>query len=227
MTWLLGIATLGFLAYKQLETNAILLNAHSLYIVIGGTALVVVLMTPRHVLFDLIKLCISGFREEKKISPKQLISLLKDQNSFKDPHGLVEQAQDLWELGVSQEEFEKLMHYRAEGILNRNLAAIAILRNLGKYPPSLGMIGTVLGMISLFSGLSNENKNNIGGELALAMTATLYGLVLANMIILPLADRLEAIEEVRRSNLESLMKVLIGINVDQPDAISENLINVA
>jgi chemotaxis protein MotA len=227
MTWLIGIFAVAYLAFVEVGRSSILINAHSFYLVVGGTALVVLLMTPVPVIQDIIDLCIRSFKRNRSISQKDLNKLIKDQNSYKDSYGLIEQAQNLWEVGVSNEEFERLLHYRAESIMNKNLAAIATLRNLGKYPPSLGMIGTVLGMISLFSGLNGENQSSIGAELALAMTATLYGLTLANLIILPMADRLEASEEIRRSNLENLLKVLVSINLDQPSTISENLVNVA
>jgi chemotaxis protein MotA len=99
---------------------------------------------------------------------------------------------------------------------------------LGKYPPALGMVGTVMGMIQLFSGLgANSGQNQIGLQLALAMTATFYGLLLSNFLLLPFADRLEVKEERRRANLERTVKVLVAIQKKQPTLISERILYAA
>jgi chemotaxis protein MotA len=227
MTWIFGIGIAVYLVMQEIGSTNALINTHSFYLVFGGTVITILLMTPHQVIVDLFRLFFNSFKSERPLSKYQLRQLIQDPKNTHDSYGIVEQARELWELGVTKEEFERLLYYRAEGILNRHLAAIATLRNLGKYPPSLGMIGTVIGMIGLFSGLSEENQKTIGAELALAMTATLYGLILANLVVLPLADRLEAIEEARRANIDQILKVLISINLDQPAGVSENLINVA
>src|ERR1044071_1248020 len=63
-----------------------------------------------------------------------------------------------------------------------------IYRAIGDCAPAFGMIGTLLGMVQMFSNMSDPSK--LGPFMAVALLATLYGAVLANLICLPLADKL-------------------------------------
>ena len=83
----------------------------------------------------------------------------------------------------------------------------------------LGMMGTAMGMVQLFAGLSSENKGNIGSDLALAMTATLYGLILANLFVSPLSDRLNNQKIRQQERLDLICRNLILINADEPLSI--------
>jgi len=63
-----------------------------------------------------------------------------------------------------------------------------IYRAIGDCAPAFGMIGTLLGMVQMFSNMSDPSK--LGPFMAVALLATLYGAVLANLICLPIADKL-------------------------------------
>ena len=66
-----------------------------------------------------------------------------------------------------------------------------MFKSLGKYPPATGLIGTVMGMIALLGSLGQEGaESKVGSSMSVAMAATLYGVILANLIILPVADNL-------------------------------------
>lgn len=228
MTWMIGLSIFGLILYRELSGNAMLLNEHSIVMVVGGTIATVFLLASKSAIIDLVKMTSSIFKDEKKITDLTLKSIIENpQNVDADYMGLVSYAKDIWLVGVEREEFEQLLTFRAQTIINQHMSAISVLRNLGKYPPALGMIGTVLGMIGLFKGLSGGASNQIGSQLAVAMTATFYGLILSNLFLLPLADRLEAKEEERRGNLEQIINVLITIHQKQPKSIAEGILNVA
>jgi chemotaxis protein MotA len=63
-----------------------------------------------------------------------------------------------------------------------------IYRAIGDCAPAFGMIGTLLGMVQMFSNMSDPSK--LGPFMAIALLATLYGAVVANLICLPIADKL-------------------------------------
>ncbi|GJE55058.1 motility protein A [Methylobacterium thuringiense] len=63
-----------------------------------------------------------------------------------------------------------------------------IYRAFGDCAPAWGMIGTILGMVTMFAHMSDPSK--LGPAMATALLATLYGALIANMIALPLADKL-------------------------------------
>ncbi len=228
MTLILGIIAAAILFLGQ-GSIVQFVNVHGFMLVFGGTGCIILLMTPESSMKHFLKLTMSIYKDDPRITKHDLIALMKNRNAeVKDPYGLVTQARDLWELGFGDEEFEQVITDQAESILNRNMAVISILKNVGKYPPALGMVGTVMGMIQLFSGLGvAANQSQIGVQLALSMTATFYGLLLSNFILLPFADRLEVKEERRRANLERTVKVLVAIQKKQPSLISERILYAA
>src|SRR3989454_7647777 len=63
-----------------------------------------------------------------------------------------------------------------------------IYRAIGDCAPASGMIGTLLGMVQMFSNMSDPSK--LGPFMAVALLATLYGALVANLIFLPIADKL-------------------------------------
>ena len=63
-----------------------------------------------------------------------------------------------------------------------------VYRAYGDCAPAWGMIGTILGMVAMFANMSDPSK--LGPAMATALLATLYGAVIANLITLPLADKL-------------------------------------
>ena len=63
-----------------------------------------------------------------------------------------------------------------------------IYRAIGDCAPAFGMIGTLLGMVQMFSNMSDPSK--LGPFMAVALLATLYGALVANLFCLPIADKL-------------------------------------
>jgi chemotaxis protein MotA len=63
-----------------------------------------------------------------------------------------------------------------------------IYRAIGDCAPAFGMIGTLLGMVQMFANMTDPSK--LGPFMAVALLATLYGAVLANIVCLPIADKL-------------------------------------
>ena len=64
----------------------------------------------------------------------------------------------------------------------------SIYRAVGDCAPAFGMIGTLIGMVQMFANMTDPSK--LGPFMATALLATLYGAVLANIICLPIADKL-------------------------------------
>lgn len=63
-----------------------------------------------------------------------------------------------------------------------------IYRAIGDCAPAFGMIGTLIGMVQMFSNMSDPSK--LGPFMAVALLATLYGAIVGNLICLPIADKL-------------------------------------
>lgn len=71
------------------------------------------------------------------------------------------------------------------------LAATQVFRSLGGYAPTIGIIGAVLGLIQVMGNLADPSQ--LGRGIATAFVATIYGVGLANLVFLPIADRLKSV----------------------------------
>ncbi|MEJ2454087.1 MAG: MotA/TolQ/ExbB proton channel family protein [Candidatus Thiodiazotropha sp.] len=66
-----------------------------------------------------------------------------------------------------------------------------MVRAMSGYAPAFGMLGTLLGLIQMLFGLGSGDLGTIGAAMGFAMLTTVYGLVLANLVLKPVASKLE------------------------------------
>jgi chemotaxis protein MotA len=91
---------------------------------------------------------------------------------------------------ISRDELRELLELRAETIFASYNQDAAIFKTIAKFPPAFGLMGTTMGMIALLQAIGKGNSDSIGSSMSLALLATLYGLVLANVVFLPIAEYL-------------------------------------
>ncbi len=92
--------------------------------------------------------------------------------------------------GVPPQEIEEILIGDAESALAGKIRAIAVLRRAADTAPAMGLIGTLVGLVQMLSSL--DDPASIGPAMALALLTTLYGAVLGNMLLHPLANKLDA-----------------------------------
>lgn len=101
--------------------------------------------------------------------------------------------------------------------------AVKIWEAAGGYAPTIGILGAVLGLIHVMENLTDPSK--LGGGIAIAFVATIYGVGLANLVFLPIANKLKSIvmDEVRRR--EMLTDVFCSIaNGDNARVVEERML---
>jgi chemotaxis protein MotA len=104
--------------------------------------------------------------------------------------------------GTDPEIIESIMETELENVIERHEAGRGLLEALGKYAPAFGMIGTLIGLVAMLANM--DDPSLIGAGMAAALITTLYGSLLANVIFLPMADKLAL-----RSQEEVLNKTII------------------
>ena len=98
-----------------------------------------------------------------------------------------------------------------------------VYRAFGDCAPAWGMIGTILGMVTMFANMSDPSK--LGPAMATALLATLYGALIANMICLPLADKLHVKKEEEDVSRTLIIDgVLLLRDAKSPSLIKEMLL---
>jgi chemotaxis protein MotA len=89
----------------------------------------------------------------------------------------------------------------------RRLEAAELFDAAGGFSPTMGIIGTVLGLVLVLSRLGGD-PNELGRSIAVAFIATLYGISLANLFWLPISNKLKG--QVKQMKLEKQM-IIVGI----------------
>jgi chemotaxis protein MotA len=90
--------------------------------------------------------------------------------------------------GYDKEFIRETLERDRDNFLQRLDEGQKIYRAIGDCAPAWGMVGTIIGMVQMFANMSDPSK--LGPAMAIALLATLYGAVLANMVCLPIADKL-------------------------------------
>lgn len=112
---------------------------------------------------------------------------------------------------LTKEEFGRIMQLRIESMYNRHDADAKKFKALGKFPPAMGLMGAVLGMIALLQTLGKPGaEQNVGPAMSVALVATLYGIAFANLVILPIAENL--VEGTKESFLNNKI-ILEGVKL--------------
>jgi chemotaxis protein MotA len=95
------------------------------------------------------------------------------------------------------EDIRAMLEIAADGNYEREHAPVDVLSAMASHAPAFGMVGTLIGMISMLHDMGSE-PGAIGSMLAVAFLSTLYGVLSARMIYMPAASRLERQVEARR-----------------------------
>ncbi|MEZ5508605.1 MAG: flagellar motor protein [Gammaproteobacteria bacterium] len=92
---------------------------------------------------------------------------------------------------------------------DRDLQASKVFEAMGGYSPTIGIIGAVMGLIHVMGNLADPSK--LGGGIATAFVATIYGVGVANLLFLPIASKLKTTIKAHSSQREMIIEGLIAI----------------
>jgi chemotaxis protein MotA len=124
--------------------------------------------------------------------------------------------------GRDSNEVREIMELQIEQISARHKANMAIFEAAGGYAPTMGIIGTVMGLVHVLGSL--DDAADLGPKIAVAFLATLYGIATANLIYLPIATKLKAISATELNEKNMIIEGLIAIaNGNTPVMITTKL----
>jgi chemotaxis protein MotA len=91
--------------------------------------------------------------------------------------------------GIVVEEIERNLTFETHAMMQRHARSTGILRRAAEVSPAMGLIGTLIGLVQMLGSLNDPQS--IGPAMAVALLTTFYGALLANVVFLPLASKLE------------------------------------
>lgn len=106
--------------------------------------------------------------------------------------------------------------------LQRHSNGQAIFKAIGDVGPAMGMIGTLIGLVQMLSAM--DDPKQIGPAMAVALLTTLYGAILANVIAIPVADKLALRSAEEKLSKSMVIDALMGIQDGQNPRIIEGLL---
>jgi chemotaxis protein MotA len=122
--------------------------------------------------------------------------------------------------GIDPHTVRELMETELTFIASRHAASFGILEAMGGYAPTMGIIGTVMGLIHVLGNLSEPAK--LGSAIAVAFVATLYGVWTANLLWLPLATKLKRRSEEEILAREMMVTGILSIQAGENPQIVED-----
>jgi chemotaxis protein MotA len=194
-------------------------NPGAALLVVGGTIGAVVIGTPRSILVSSLRRCRSLFRRESKAGREAAHQVMRcammarrlglasiEQEAEAVENGLLRRALLLVVDGVATSEVRRQLQIEIVAEEDRAEADARVFEQAGGYAPTIGIIGAVIGLIQVMRQLGNVDE--VGRGIAAAFTATLYGVALANLLLLPIATRIRA---QARSEIEVKELIMEGV----------------
>jgi chemotaxis protein MotA len=191
---------LYFGVFKEAKSPQIFLNAHAIILVIGGSIAVSFLIYPFAKLMSMVDFILLGFLFKKQkndlnpiydllylakyytLAPSQLVH-------YQPKHPFIKDAKAfLLNSDLTSSHIEYLLKSNRDGYKKKYLEDAKMITAISKFPPALGLLGACTGMIEMMSGLGSAGVSGIGAAMAVALTATFWGIGIANFILLPLSD---------------------------------------
>ena len=114
--------------------------------------------------------------------------------------------------GRNSEEIREILESEIAAMEERHRTGAKFFTDLGGFAPTLGILGTVIGLVHVLGSLSNPGA--LGPAIASAFTATLWGVLSANLFWLPIANKLKRISaaesQVKQMQMEGLLAIQAG-----------------
>jgi chemotaxis protein MotA len=200
-----------------------LLQATAFLIVAGGTVGAVMLQTPLPVFLHALKSSSQVFLPPK-IAAGEAIQKIVNWSNIARKEGLLgleavvqtetepfaRKGLQLLVDGGEPEAIRTIMEVELGAREHFDTQAAKVYEGMGGYSPTIGIIGAVMGLIHVMANLSDPSK--LGSGIAVAFVATIYGVGLANLMFLPIANKLKSHVHARTQFYEMIVEGIVSIS---------------
>lgn len=199
---LLGVTAILLGQHLEGGHLSTLLNGPAMLIVMGGTIGAVMVQTPLNTFLRALRMIIWAFLPPRiyfSETIQQIIAwsrtarregLLGLENiDFEDIDEFAQKGLQLLVDGSEPESIRKVLDIEIDSREKFDQQGAKVFESMGGYSPTIGIIGAVLGLIQVMGNLSDPAR--LGDGIAVAFVATIYGVGAANLIFLPIANKLK------------------------------------
>lgn len=239
ISFLIAGAVFGTSVLTATDNPKALLDIHGLLIVIGGSIAATSISFQLNRVLAMLKVFFVRTVLNKKPDYVKIIrelmrldeayrndspELLSLVNASPDPF-LRESMNVLLDQVVDERRMVKILRNRVDTVFQRYTDDANRFRATGKFPPAMGLMGAVLGMIALLASLGSPGaEKNVGPAMSVALVATFYGIALANLVVIPIGENLtECARETRTKNTIIVEGVRLIAERTNPIVLAEEL----
>ena len=217
------IVLLAMLANATILT---FLNLPGLAIVVGGTFAVTLIKFRMTSVMGAFRLALSATFTDRVERPTELVREVGELarvvrkegilglESHTTRNGFLQKAINLCVDGHAPELVEEALAQEIQQTEERYEVSERVFRGIGESAPAIGMLGTLVGLVQMLNTL--DDPSSIGPAMAIALLTTLYGAFIAQLIALPLADKLQLKAEDEKRNQQliatSIRNIMRGEN---------------
>jgi chemotaxis protein MotA len=216
------IAAIGIAAFAILDSTKnpkIFADIHGIVIVIGGTVTVALMSFTFKRLAAAVKIVVRKVLSKESDDYLSTISLIvKLSETYRtNPKALESQlppkahpflrdaVQMVTNYGFNVDELDDVLSNAIKGKTNRDDDEVKVWHTISRFPPAFGLLGATLGMISLLQTLGEPGaQDRVGPAMATALIATFYGLIFANLVLIPISEKLGTL-----SAADRIMRLII------------------
>ncbi len=198
-----GITILAFATYLSTDSAGVFINAPGLAIVLGGTLASTFICFPLKEVTRVFNTFLLALKREELPTEnyiQEIVHIARQASTRGKIHlekalpgienEFLQNAIQMLVDGYSREEIKEILDTRIEQTYQQELSSAGIYRTMAKLAPAYGIIGTLIGLIGMMQSMSG-GLGNLGAHMAVALTTTLYGILSANLIFLPIAIKVE------------------------------------
>ena len=111
--------------------------------------------------------------------------------------------------GVDGEMVREVLEIELAALEERHAPVIGYVKTMGSYAPTMGMVGTVVGLINMLGNLSDPAQLGLG--MSVALLTTLYGVIFANLVFLPIAAKLQRLHDLEMAQKDLVMDGILAV----------------
>jgi chemotaxis protein MotA len=124
--------------------------------------------------------------------------------------------------GTDPEELADILHAEVSAKKKADKAGAKLFENMGGYAPTIGIIGTVMGLVHVLANL--DKPAGLGEAISAAFVATLWGVLSANVIWLPIGARLNRLSAIEAEEMELVIDGVLAIQAgSNPRLVAQKL----
>ncbi|MGM0592951.1 MAG: flagellar motor protein [Pseudomonadota bacterium] len=223
----LGVGAILGGQYLEGGSASSLINGPAMIIVAGGTLGAIMLQAPINTFMRAVKLLGWVFVPPRQMADEAIEKIITWSNIARK-EGLLgleaasdTEADDFARKGLQllvdgnePEVMRNILEVEVDTREQYDLGAAKLYESMGGYTPTVGIIGAVLGLIQVMENLSDPSK--LGHGIAVAFVATIYGVALANLLLIPIANKLKSLvlaqSQFRYMMIEGIVSIAEGDN---------------